>query len=49
MPPVAKDIPHLPPENFPAFDPAKPDTDFQLQQALVLVHGMASMKRAAAN
>jgi carboxyl-terminal processing protease len=49
MPPIAKDIPRRPSESFPAFDPAKPETDFQLQEALVLVHGMASMKRAAAN
>jgi carboxyl-terminal processing protease len=49
LPPIAKDIPHVPPENFPAFDASKPDTDFQLQEGLVLVHGMAGMKRAAAN
>ena len=49
LPTIAKDIPHRPPENFPAFDPAKPDTDFQLQQALVLVHGMTGMKRASVN
>jgi carboxyl-terminal processing protease len=49
LPPIAKDIPKRPPDGFPAFDPAKPDTDFQLQQGVVLLHGMIGMKRAAAN
>ena len=35
LPPIAKQIPDKPPEDFPKFDPAKPDqTDFQLQQAV---------------
>ena len=34
LPPIAKEIPDKPPEDFPKFDPAKPDTtDFQLQEA----------------
>jgi carboxyl-terminal processing protease len=50
LPPMAKDIPDKPPENFPAFDPNKPDdTDFQLIQAQVLAKAMAAQKRAAAN
>jgi len=49
LPTIAKDIPHRPPENFPAFDPTKPDTDFQLQQGLTLVRGMVATKRASAN
>ncbi len=49
LPAIAKDIPGKPPEGFPKFDPAKPDTDFQLQQALVLAKAMASQKRASAN
>lgn len=49
LPPVAKTIQRLPPENFPAFDPAKPETDWQLNQALVLVRGMAAQRRASAN
>jgi carboxyl-terminal processing protease len=49
LPPIAKEIPNKPPEGFPAFDPAKPDTDFQLQQALVLARAMAGQKRASAN
>jgi carboxyl-terminal processing protease len=43
LPPIAKSIPSKPPEGFPKFDPAKPDdTDFQLQQALVLAKTMAT-------
>ncbi len=45
---IAKEIPAKPPENFPAFDPAKPSaTDFQLQQALVVARAMAESKRAS--
>lgn len=47
LPPVAQQIPKAPPANWPELDPAKPDTDFQLQQALVLVHAMATVNRAA--
>ena len=43
LPPIAKSIPSRPPEGFPEFNPAKPDdTDFQLQQALVLAKAMAA-------
>jgi len=50
LPPIAKDIPAKPPENFPKFDPAKPDeTDFQLQQALVLAKAMSLQNRVTAN
>jgi len=31
-----------PPENFPTFDLARPETDFQLQQGLTLVRGLAA-------
>jgi carboxyl-terminal processing protease len=41
LPAVAGQIPQLPPENWPALDPNKPATDFQLQQGLVLVRAMA--------
>jgi carboxyl-terminal processing protease len=42
LPPIAKKIPSKPPENFPEFNPAKPDdTDFQLQQALLVANAMA--------
>jgi carboxyl-terminal processing protease len=50
LPPIAKQIPEKPPENFPKFDAAKPDeTDFQLQQAVTLVQAMAAQKSASAN
>ena len=50
LPPIAKQIPDKPPEDFPKFDPAKPDdTDFQLQQAVGLVQAMAAQKSASAN
>ena len=50
LPPIAKEIPAKPPEDFPKFDPAKPDTtDFQLQQALVLAKAMAAQKAVSAN
>ena len=43
LPPIAKTIPSKPPKDFPEFDPAKPDdTDFQLQQALVVAKAMAA-------
>ncbi|HEX3350350.1 MAG TPA: S41 family peptidase [Acetobacteraceae bacterium] len=40
LPAMAKDIQKLPPEGFPTFDPTKPDTDYQLQQALKVVQAM---------
>jgi carboxyl-terminal processing protease len=50
LPAVAKQIPDKPPADFPKFDPAKPDdTDFQLQQAVVLAQAMAAQKSASAN
>jgi carboxyl-terminal processing protease len=50
LPPIAKEIPSKPPEGFPKFDPAKPDqTDFQLQQAVVLARAMVAQKTAKAN
>ncbi len=47
LPAIVKDIPAVPPDKFPAFDPAKPDTDFQLQQALVVLRAMTPSKHAA--
>jgi len=47
LPPIAHDIPKLPPEKWPTYDPTKPDTDFQLQQALVVVRGMPVSRRAS--
>ncbi len=47
LPPVVKDIPKIPPENQPAFDATKPETDFQLQEALTIVRAMPSAQHAA--
>ncbi len=47
LPPVAKEIPAKPPANWPALDPDKPGTDFQLQQALKLVQAMAGQSTSA--
>jgi carboxyl-terminal processing protease len=47
LPPVAHDIPKAPPTTWPAFDPMKPATDFQLQEALLVVRGMEATKHAA--
>ena len=50
LPAIVKQIPDKPPEDFPKFDPAKPDeTDFQLQQALTVVNAVAAQKSASAN
>ncbi len=46
LPPIATTIRSRPPKDFPEFDPNKPDdTDFQLQQALVVVKAMSSAQR----
>jgi carboxyl-terminal processing protease len=48
LPAVVKEIPDKPPESFPKFDAAKPDqTDYQLQEGLVLAKAMAAQTRAA--
>ena len=47
LPSVAREIPKLPPEGFATFDATKPETDFQLQQALVVIHAMVQQRRAA--
>ncbi len=49
LPAIAATIPKLPPETWPAFDAAKPDTDFQLQQGLVVVRAMAAQQQRHAN
>ncbi len=48
LPPIARQIPKLPPEHWPALDAAKPETDFQLQQGLLLAKALADESRAAA-
>ena len=40
LPAAARQIPRLPPADWPTYDPNKPATDFQLQQGLVLVRAM---------
>ena len=47
MPDIVKDIPKMPPEGAPTPDPAKPETDFQLQQALKIVRAMTPQDHAA--
>ncbi len=47
LPPMVRDVPKVPPEKWPTFDPAKPDTDFQLQEALAVVRAMPIGKRAS--
>jgi carboxyl-terminal processing protease len=47
LPVIARQIPKLPPANWPAYEPEKPETDFQLQQGLVLARAMATQTRAA--
>ncbi len=46
LPAAAREIPRLPPVGWPAFDPKKPATDFQLQQGLVLVRAMTAGPQA---
>ena len=41
-------IQRQPPEGFPALDPTKPETDFQLQQGLVLIRAMGGSRRVPA-
>jgi carboxyl-terminal processing protease len=45
--PILKSIPDRPPKGFPEFDPAKPETDFQLQQARVIARAMAASQQPA--
>jgi carboxyl-terminal processing protease len=48
LPLIARTIPSRPPRDFPQFDPARPETDFQLQQALVIARAMAAAERRKA-
>ena len=47
LPSVARDITKLPPEGFPTLEAGKPETDYQLQQGLVVLRAMAQQRRAA--
>ncbi len=49
LPAIARQIPKLPPENWPALNLAKPATDFQLQQALKLVRAIGAGGEQAAS
>ena len=50
LPPIVKQIPDKPPVGFPKFDPLKPDqTDFQLQEAIVLAKAMAAPHTVTSN
>jgi len=42
LPAVAASIAAKPPANWPAFDPTKPSTDFQLQMGIKLLDGMSA-------
>jgi carboxyl-terminal processing protease len=47
LPAMVKDVAKLPPESQPAFDPEKPETDFQLQQGLSVLRAMPMQARRA--
>jgi carboxyl-terminal processing protease len=47
LPTMVHDVPKMPPEGWPTYDPTKPDTDFQLQQGLAVVRAMPVGKRAS--
>ncbi len=50
LPPIAKELPTKPPQGFPKFDASKPDdTDFQLQEAVVMAKAMAAQNQVTAN
>ena len=46
LPAAAREIPRLPPVGWPDYDAAKPATDFQLQQGLVLMRAMEAGRQA---
>ena len=48
LPPIAREMLAKPPEGFPTFDLTKPETDFQLQQGLILARALADQKRTGA-
>lgn len=47
LPAFAKTVERLPPAKWPTFDPMKPETDFQLQQALHFINAQAGGADAA--
>jgi carboxyl-terminal processing protease len=49
LPLMVKEIPAKPPESWPAFDAAKPSTDFQLQEGLLLAKALADQRKTSSN
>jgi carboxyl-terminal processing protease len=49
LPPIASTIPKLPPDTWPAFDVAKPSTDYQLQEGLLVLRAMATQQQRHAD
>ena len=47
LPAAVKDVSKLPPENWPKFDPAKPETDYQLQEGLTVLRAMEQQHASA--
>ena len=47
IPSAAKDIAQKPPTDWPKFDLAKPETDYQLQQGITVVKDMAAQRHAS--
>jgi carboxyl-terminal processing protease len=47
LPAIAKSIPKQPPADWPKFDPTKPTTDFQLQEAIKVVDAMRVQNSAS--
>ncbi len=47
IPVQAKQIEAKPPANWPKFDLAKPETDYQLQQGIIVVKDMAAQRHAS--
>jgi len=45
LPPIISTVPSTPPNGFPSIDPARPETDFQLQQALLIARTMATSQK----
>jgi carboxyl-terminal processing protease len=48
LPPIVRIVPNKPPKDFPEFDPARPETDFQLQQALIVARAMVTAAKVGA-
>ena len=47
LPTALAAIPNKPPRGFPEFDPSKSETDFQLQQALIVARAMVAARKSA--